>query len=140
MPGVYYSETPPYSSSGVVYGTQKSFSFILTIPLGDKIFDNSEELSAANSVTEQQVNLATTKTKVVTEINQTYLQYESAKERLKNANISYKQAMQQKQNGVSGIIKFHDAESELIESRTIHAKTLILLNRLGGNFSIPNLD
>jgi outer membrane protein TolC len=40
MPGVYYTETPPYVSSGTNYGSQKSLAF-LTIPLGDKLFDNS---------------------------------------------------------------------------------------------------
>jgi cobalt-zinc-cadmium efflux system outer membrane protein len=100
MPGVYYTETPPYVSSGTNYGSQKSFSFILTVPLGDKLFDNSDVLSASNTVTEQQTNLSATKTKIVTEINQTYLQYESAKERLSKANLAFKQASNQKNAGV----------------------------------------
>jgi outer membrane protein TolC len=140
MPGVYYSETPPYSSSGTNYGTQKAFSFILTVPLGDKLFDNSDVQSAANSVTEQQINLASTKTKIVTEINQTYLQYESAKERLATAEKAFKQAEGQKNNGVSGIGNYQEAQSELIEARTVHTKTLILLERLGGNFVLPSLN
>ena len=140
MPGLYYTETPPYSSSGTYYGSQKSFSFILTVPLGDKLFDNSDILSAANSVTEQQINLVATKTKIVTEINQTYLQYEAAKERLSKANTAFKQASNQKNSGVSGISKYQEAESELIEARAVHTKTLILLERLSGNFTVPNLN
>ena len=140
MPGVYYTETPPYVSSGTNYGSQKSFSFILTVPLGDKLFDNSDVLSASNTVTEQQTNLSATKTKIVTEINQTYLQYESAKERLSKANLAFKQASNQKNAGVSGITGYQEAISELIEARTVHAKTLILLERLSGNFAVPNLN
>ena len=140
MPGVYYTETPPYVSSGTNYGSQKSFSFILTVPLGDKLFDNSDVLSASNTVTEQQTNLSATKTKIVTEINQTYLQYESAKERLSKANLAFKQASNQKNAGVSGITGYLEALSELIEARTVHAKTLILLERLSGNFAVPNLN
>ena len=140
MPGVYYTETPPYVSSGTNYGSQKSFSFILTVPLGDKLFDNSDVLSASNTVTEQQTNLSATKTKIVTEINQTYLQYESAKERLSKANLAFKQASNQKNAGVSGITGYQEALSELIEARTVHAKTLILLERLSGNFAVPNLN
>ena len=140
MPGLYYTETPPYSSSGTYYGSQKSFSFILTVPLGDKLFDKSDVLSAANTVAEQQTNLSATKTKIVTEINQTFLQYESARERLINANNAFKLANNQRNTGLSGITKYFDAESELIEARTVHAKTLILLERLSGNFTVPSLN
>lgn len=140
MPGLYYTETPPYSQSGSNYGSQKSFSFILTVPLGNGFVDNSDVVTASNAVAEQQTNLVFAKTKVVTEINQTYLQYESAKERLKSAENNFKQASYQKNNGLSGILKYRDAESELIEARAVHAKTLILLERLSGNFSVPSLN
>jgi hypothetical protein len=108
--------------------------------LGDKLFDNFDVLSASNTVTEQQTNLSATKTKIVTEINQTYLQYESAKERLSKANLAFKQASNQKNAGVSGITGYQETLSELIEARTVHAKTLILLERLSGNFAVPNLN
>ena len=140
MPGIYYTETPPYSSSGTNYGSQKSVSFILTMPLGNSFIDNSDVISASNTLTEQQTNLSATKTKIVTEINQTYLQYESAKERLKNANLAFKQANNQKNPGLLAITKYQEAESELIEARAIHAKTLILLERLSGNFKVPSLN
>jgi outer membrane protein TolC len=140
MPGVYYSQTPSYSSGGVGYGNQQSFSFILTVPIGNGFVDSSEVIAASNSVTEHEVNLASTKTKIVTEINQTYLQYESAKERLESAILTFKQASSHKSNDLTGILKLRDAEYELIEARTVHAKTLILLERLSGNFSIPNLN
>ncbi|QKM64685.1 hypothetical protein DCO17_05210 [Polynucleobacter tropicus] len=140
MPGVYYTETPPYTSSGTGYGSQKSFSFILTVPLGNGFIDNSEVIVASNAVTEHEANLASTKTKIVTEINQTYLQYESAKERLKNANAAFKQVSGQKNNSLAGILKYRDVESELIEARAIHAKTLILLERISGNFDVPSLN
>lgn len=140
MPGVYYTETPPYSSSGTAYGAQKSFSFILTVPLGNGFVDNSEVLAASNVVTEHETNLSATKTKIITEINQTYLQYESAKERLNNANTAFRLANGQKSNGLSGILRYREAESELIEARTVHAKTLILLQRISGNFDVPSLN
>jgi outer membrane protein TolC len=140
MPGIYYTETPPYSSSGTNYGSQKSVSFILTMPLGNSFIDNSDVISASNTLTEQQTNLSATKTKIVTEINQTYLQYESAKERLKNANLAFKQANNQKNPGLLAITKYQEAESELIEARAIHAKTLILLERLSGKFKVPSLN
>ena len=140
MPGVYYTETPPYTSSGIGYGSQKSFSFILTVPLGNGFVDNSDVLAASNTVTEHEINLSSTKTKILTEINQTYLQYESAQERLKNANLAFKQAISQKNSGISGILKYREAEGELIEARAIHAKTLILLERLGGNFEVPSMN
>jgi len=85
-------------------------------------------------------NLTATKTKVVTEINQTYLQYEAAKERVSKANAAFIEAGKRKDRAVSGITKYQEAESELIEARAVHAKTLILLERLGGNFTIPSLN
>lgn len=140
MPGVYYTETPPYSSSGIGYGSQKSFSFILTVPLGNGFVDNSEVIAASNSVVEQETNLNSTRTKVLTEINQTYLQYESAKERLKIANAAFQRANTNKNGGIAGILRYREAELELIEARAVHAKTLILLERVSGNFEVPNLD
>lgn len=140
MPGVYYTETPPYTSSGIGYGSQKSFSFILTVPLGNGFVDNSDVLTASNNVTEQQINLSSTKTKIVTEINQAYLQYESAKERLKNANLAFKQVIIQKNSSLLEALRHREAEAELIEARAIHAKTLILLERLSGNFEVPSLN
>jgi Outer membrane efflux protein len=86
------------------------------------------------------VNLITAKTKVVTEINQTYLQYQSAKERLENAEKSYKRAKTGQNNSIAGIIGLREAEYELIDARTVHAKTLILLQRLSGNFEVPSLN
>ncbi|OIN00592.1 hypothetical protein A9236_05040 [Polynucleobacter sp. QLW-P1DATA-2] len=91
-------------------------------------------------MTEQELNLASTKTKIVTEINQTFLQYESTKERLIKANNAYTQASNRKMSSIQGLINFRDAEYELIDARTVHAKTLILLQRLSGNFEVPNLN
>jgi len=138
LPGVYYTQTPPYSSSGVNYGTQQSFSFLVNVPLGNGLLVNSDITTAANNQAEQEVNLLAIKSKIVTEINQTYLQYLSAKDRLEAANKAFNQAKAGK-NSIQGILRFRDAEYELFDARTVHAKTLILLNRLSGNFEVPNL-
>ena len=138
LPGVYYTQTPPYSSSGVNYGTQQSFSFLVNVPLGNGLLVSSDITTAANNQAEQEVNLIAIKSKIVTEINQTYLQYLSAKDRLEAANKAFNQAKAGK-NSIQGILRFRDAEYELFDARTVHAKTLILLNRLSGNFEVPNL-
>ncbi|WP_369821198.1 TolC family protein [Polynucleobacter sp. QLW-P1DATA-2] len=114
--------------------------FAFSTPLGNGFVDNSDVTSAVNSLTEQELNLASTKTKIVTEINQTFLQYESTKERLIKANNAYTQASNRKMSSIQGLINFRDAEYELIDARTVHAKTLILLQRLSGNFEVPNLN
>jgi outer membrane protein TolC len=138
LPGVYYTQTPSYASSGINYGTQQAFSFLLNVPLGNGFLVNSDVTTAANSQAELEVSLMATKAKIVTEINQTYLQYQSAKERLEAATKSYNQAKISK-NNIQGILRFRDAEYELFDARTVHAKTLILLERLSGNFEVPNL-
>ena len=138
LPGVYYTQTPSYASSGINYGTQQAFSFLLNVPLGNGFLVNSDVTTAANSQAELEVSLMATKAKIVTEINQTYLQYQSAKERLEAATKAYNQAKMSK-NNIQGIFRFRDAEYELFDARTVHAKTLILLERLSGNFEVPNL-
>jgi hypothetical protein len=138
LPGIYYTQTPPYTTSGINYGTQQSFSFLLNVPLGNGLLVNSDITTAANNQAEQEVNLIAIKSKIATEINQTYLQYLSAKDRLEAANKAYNQAKASK-NSPQGILRFRDAEYELFDARTVHAKTLILLNRLSGNFEVPNL-
>ncbi|MBT8585131.1 TolC family protein [Polynucleobacter paneuropaeus] len=138
LPGVYYTKTPSYASSGINYGTQQAFSFLLNVPLGNGFLMNSDVTTAANSQAELEVSLMATKAKIVTEINQTYLQYQSAKERLEAATKAYNQAKMSK-NNIQGILRFRDAEYELFDARTVHAKTLILLERLSGNFEVPNL-
>lgn len=138
LPGVYYTQTPSYASSGINYGTQQAFSFLLNVPLGNGFLMNSDVTTAANSQAELEVSLMATKAKIVIEINQTYLQYQSAKERLEAATKAYNQAKMSK-NNIQGILRFRDAEYELFDARTVHAKTLILLERLSGNFEVPNL-
>ena len=140
MPGIYYSETPPYSSSGTSYGSQKSFSFIVSVPLSNALFNDSDVLSAVNAQTQQEIMLQATKTKIVTELNQTYLQYQSAKNRLESSNKAYQTAKHQKNNGITGVLAFREAQGELFDARTIHAKTLILLQRLSGDFQVPKFN
>jgi outer membrane protein TolC len=140
LPGFYYSETPPYNSSGVGYGTQKAFSFLVSIPLGNGLLINSDLIGATNTIAEQEVNLVAAKTKIVTEINQVYLQYQSAKDRLEIAITAYNSAKSSQNSGMQGLLKFRDAEYELIDARNVHAKTLILLQRLSGNFEVPTLN
>jgi outer membrane protein TolC len=140
MPGIYYSETPPYSSSGTSYGSQKSFSFIVSVPLSNALFNDSDVLSAVNAQTQQEIMLQATKTKIITELNQTYLQYQSAKNRLESSNKAYQTAKDQKNNGITGVLAFREAQGELFDARTIHAKTLILLQRLSGDFQVPKFN
>ena len=140
MPGIYYNETPPYSSSGFAYGAQKSFTFLVSIPLGNGLLINSDVIAASNTVVEQEANLVASKTKIVTEINQVYLQYQSAIDRLEIAISAYNQAKLSQNSGMQGLLKFRDTEYELIDARSVHAKTLILLQRLSGNFEAPNLN
>jgi len=140
MPGIYYTETPSYSTGGIEYNAQKSFSFLLSIPIGNGFMIDSDVIAGSNSIAEQEVNLVATKTKIVTEINQTFLQYESAKDRLERANLAYSKAKTTKAVGVQAVLQLREAEYELFDARTVHAKTLILLMRLSGNFDVPNLN
>ncbi len=140
IPGLYYTETPPYSSSGNMYGAQKSFSLLVSIPLSNNLFHDSDVVGAVNNQTQQEINLQAMKTKAAVEINQTYLQYQAAVDRLDAANKAYQGAKKLGFASVDSVLKFREIESELFDARTTHAKTLILLQRLSGNFDVPNLN
>ncbi len=140
IPGLYYTETPPYSSSGNMYGAQKSFSLLVLIPLSNNLFHDSDVVGAVNNQTQQEINLQAMKTKAAVEINQTYLQYQAAVDRLDAANKAYQGAKKLGFASVDSVLKFREIESELFDARTTHAKTLILLQRLSGNFDVPNLN
>ena len=140
VPGLYYTETPPYSSSGTFYGTQKSFSLLVSIPLSNNLFHDSDVVGAVNNQAQQELNLQAIKTKTTVEINQTYLQYQAAKDRLNAAIKSYQGAKSSGFGSVNLVLKFREVESELFDARTAHAKILILLQRLSGNFDTPNLN
>lgn len=140
IPGLYYTETPPYSASGTMYGSQKSISLLVSIPLSNNLFHDSDVVGAVNNQTQQEINLQAIKTKATVEINQTYLQYQAAVDRLDAAYKAYQGAKKLGFGSVDLILKFRDVESELFDSRTTHAKTLILLQRLSGDFDLPNLN
>ena len=139
-PGLYYTETPPYATSGTNYGSQKSLSFLVTIPLANNLFHDADVIGAVNNQTQQEINLQAIKTKAIVEINQTYLQYQSSKDRLAIANRAYQQLKSRGAQNIGAYLKLREAEAELFDARTVHAKTLILLLRLSGNFEVPSLN
>ncbi len=139
-PGLYYTETPPYSASGTGYGAQKSVSFLVSIPLANNLFHDADVVGAVNNQTQQEITLQATKTKATVEINQTFLQYQSAKDRLELANKAYQLAKVQDIKSIDSVLKLRETEVELFDARTVHSKTLILLLRLSGNFETPKLN
>ena len=139
-PGIYYTQTPSYNAGGVNYGPQQSFSFLISIPIANNIFYDSDVVQAVNNQAQQEINLQATKTKIITEINQTFLQYQSANEKFLAAKKSYEDALNTKIQNVQSIANLRDKEYDLIDARTAQVKTSILLMRLSGDFSVPNLE
>jgi outer membrane protein TolC len=139
-PGVYYTQTPPYSSGGIGYGSQQTLSFLVSIPIPNNNFYDSDVVGAANALSQQEINLRAAKSKITVEINQTYLQYQSAKDWLEKANTAYVEAKKKRNGTLNNILSYRGVESELIDARTVHAKTMVLLERISGNFDVPNLD
>lgn len=139
-PGVYYTEVPSYSSGGFEYGSQKSISFLLSIPISNGLFNDSDVASAVNYQIQQEISMQAIQRKIIMEINQTYLQYQSARERFERANSAFEIAKVNKEGSIGAIVAYQDAQTELFDSRTILAKTMILLQRLSGNFDIPKIN
>jgi outer membrane protein TolC len=139
LPSVFYTQTPPYASGGLIYGTQNSVSLLISMTLGNSLINNSEEIAASNAVLEQENAVNSVNSKIYVEINQTYLQYLATQERVEKAEKAYNKLKSTKNKSFKELIKFHDAESELIDAQTVCTKTMLTLQRMSGNYEIPTL-
>ena len=75
------------------------------------------------------------------EINQSFLLYDSAKQKYGSALAAYEEAKQKKNDKtVEGITTFLDREIEFNDAKINHAKSQIYLLRVSGFYDLPNLD
>mgnify|MGYP003351676832 FL=1 len=76
------------------------------------------------------------KARVVTEVNQAFLQYQFAKRKFESAKTAYEN-INKKPTDKSGIATLRDREGEFIDAKVNHAKALFYLQRVSGNYDLP---
>ena len=140
-PSAWYSTTPPYVSSGTQYGTTHSYGFSVSIPIPMQLRFDGDLVTAANNKTQAEYALNDAKNRVMVEVKQAFLQYTVAKDKLKIAEQNLLTAREKyKRNSVESITQFREKSTELIDAKTNHAKALIFLLRVSGNYEIPQFN
>jgi outer membrane protein TolC len=139
-PSVWLSQTPPYSSSGTEYNRSESFGFSVTVPIPTNLLFDGELVQEANNKLTLELFLKDLKTRVIAEVNQALMQYQFAKTKLADEEKDYAQvAKANSNNSTKSIILMRDKEAELIDAKINHAKALIYLQRVSGDYEIPKI-
>ena len=135
-PSVWMSSTPSYVSSGTQYGATTAYGFSVSVPIPINLVYDADVLQAANNKSSQELYLRDLKARVVTEVNQAFLQYQFAKRKFESAKTAYEN-INKKPTDKSGIATLRDREGEYIDAKVNHAKALFYLQRVSGNYDLP---
>ena len=139
-PSIWLSQTPPYSSSGTEYNRTESFGFSVTVPIPTNLLFDGDLVQEANNKLTLELFLKDLKIRVIAEVNQALMQYQFAKTKLADEEKDYTQeAKANSDNSTKSIILMRDKEAELIDAKINHAKALIYLQRVSGDYEIPKI-
>jgi outer membrane protein TolC len=141
MPSIWTSRTPSYTAGGYRYDPSVAYGVSLTIPIPVNLLQDNDRIQAANNKVSLEINFQDLKSKILTEINQSFLLYDSAKQKYGSALAAYEEAKQKKNDKtVDGITTFLDREIEFNDAKINHAKSQIYLLRVSGFYDLPNLE
>jgi len=138
-PSVWVSRTPSYSSSGADYNTSVASGFSITVPIPTNLLFNADITEASNNLANVEDYLADLKARVVVEVNQAYMQYGYAVDKLTAAQDDYKAAVSNAGNNVDSVLNLRDREGNLIDAKINHAKALIYLLKVSGDYKLPKI-
>ena len=137
-PSVWMSTTPSYVSSGTQYGATTAYGFSVSVPIPVNLAYDADVVQAANNKSSQELYLRDLKARVVTEVNQAFLQYQFAKRKFETAKAAYDSVNKQPTNK-NAVVALRDREGEYIDAKVNHAKALFYLQRVSGNYDLPNI-
>ena len=106
------------------------FSLSIPIPIA-QIYD-ADLLQAANNRMQLQISLEEARNKVQFEVNQAFLQFNSAKSKLTNVLQERKAAAKSTFKSAQEVIDAHNSETELVDAKVNYAKALIYLGKVAG--------
>jgi outer membrane protein TolC len=129
---VYNTRSPGYDSSGTSYERGSSYGFSLSIPIPIAQIYDADLLQAANNRMQLQISLEEARNKVQFEVNQAFLQFNSAKSKLTNVLQERKAAAKSTFKSAQEVIDAHNSETELVDAKVNYAKALIYLGKVAG--------
>lgn len=139
-PSLWVSQTPKYVSSGNEYSQTVAYGFSVSIPLPTNLLFDGELVQEANNKTTLEGYLRDLNSRIVAEVNQGLMQYDFAKSKLIDIQKSYSESVKKYQaNNSTSIIALRDREAELIDAEINHAKALIYLQRVSGDYELPKI-
>lgn len=133
----WYSVTPAYTASGTSYTETTSHGYSISVPIPTANLFNGPVVQASNYQTIAEIELRDLKQKVVVEINQAHLQYVTARRRLEEAEKAHRTAAASLDSSAVKITAARETEFDLNDARTNHAKALIALRRISGDYDLP---
>ena len=139
-PSVWVSQTPQYVSSGTQYGQTQAYGFSVSMPIPTNLLFDGDLVQEANNKTTLEVYLRDLNGRIVAEVNQGLMQYNFAKIKLIDSEKSYSDSVKQyKTKNAKSIIYLRDQEAQLIDAEINHAKALIYLQRVSGDYELPKI-
>lgn len=133
----WYSVTPAYTASGTSYNETSAHGYSISMPIPTANLYSGPVVQATNSQTIAEIELRDLKQRVAVEINQAYLQYLAARRRLEAAEKSFNTAQSELNSSVKNILASRESEVDLNDARTNHAKALVALQRVSGDYDLP---
>jgi Outer membrane efflux protein len=141
MPSLWTSRTPSYIAGGNQYDPSVAYGVSLMIPIPVHLLQDNDRVQAANNKANLEINFQDLKSRILTEINQSFLLYDSAKQKYVSALSAFDEAKQKKNDKtVDGITTYLDREIEFNDAKINHAKSQIYLLRVSGFYELPNLE
>jgi outer membrane protein TolC len=139
-PSVWVSQTPQYVSSGTQYGQTQAYGFSVTMPIPTNLLFDGEIVQEANNKTTLEAYLRDLNGRIIAEVNQGLMQYNFAKIKLIDTEKSFADSVKQYQTkNAKSIIYLRDQEAQLIDAEINHAKALIYLQRVSGDYELPKI-
>ena len=139
-PSVWVAQTPPYSSSGTDYSFTSTYGFSVTVPIPTNLLFDNDLVQAVNDRDTLNAYLRDLKARVVAEVNQALMQYKLAKSKLEDEQKDYATSLKSNSNSTAASILFmRGKEAELIDAQINHAKALIYLLRVSGDYEVPKI-
>ena len=110
------------------------------MPIPTNLLFDGELVQEANNKLSLEAYLRDLKARAIAEVNQALMQYNFAKNKLQDEVADYAATAKiNSGNSAKSIILMRDKEAELIDARINHAKALIYLLRVSGDYEIPKI-
>ena len=94
---------------------------------------------ASNNLANMQDYLSDLKARISAEVNQAFMQYGYAVDKLNAAKEDYDAALKNSADNVDSILNMRDKEGNLIDAKINHAKALIYLKKVSGDYQLPKI-